>query len=51
MPNPPIEELSAMIASAMATSFERGGSGISDRGISGFLPGRNRREVHATTQT
>jgi hypothetical protein len=29
----------------------RRGSGISDTGISGFLPGHNRREVHATTQT
>jgi hypothetical protein len=29
----------------------RGGSGISDTGISGFLPEPNRREVHATAQT
>jgi hypothetical protein len=30
---------------------DRRGSGISDTGISGFLPGHNQREVHATTQT
>ena len=29
----------------------RGGSGISDTGISGFLSGPNRREVHAKAKT
>jgi hypothetical protein len=38
-------------STAFAQLAPRGGSTFSDTGISGFLAGHNRREVHAETET
>jgi SAM-dependent methyltransferase len=41
----------AAVVTAAISSEERGGLGISDTGISGFLSGPNRREAHAKAKT
>ena len=38
-------------AAQMPANANRGGLGFSDRGISGFLPGHHRREIHEKTET
>jgi len=48
-----LEPVEASVAAfnVLAYTVVRGGSGFSDTGISGFLPGHDRREVHEKAKT